>query len=160
MWIRCSSKPVQGALTFGNPDSAGVPAAYPTQHTLVLPFNDVNAVKAAFTPPTKIKSPASSSNRCQGNAGLYLPQPGYLEFLREITRSTMATPLLIFDEVMTGFPAQRRAGRKELFKLVAGFDLHSVPKSSAAACRSARSAAAQRSWICSRHSARFIRRER
>src|SRR5579872_1089347 len=36
-----------GALTFGNPDSAGVPAAF-TQHTIVLPFNDREAVKAAF----------------------------------------------------------------------------------------------------------------
>src|SRR6185437_16618757 len=36
-----------GALTFGNPDSAGVPAAF-TQHTIVLPFNDADAVKAAF----------------------------------------------------------------------------------------------------------------
>src|SRR5476649_2449772 len=36
-----------GALTFGHPDSAGVPAAF-TQYTLVLPFNDVDAVKAAF----------------------------------------------------------------------------------------------------------------
>ncbi len=36
-----------GALTFGHPDSAGVPAAF-TQHTIVLPFNDIDAVKAAF----------------------------------------------------------------------------------------------------------------
>ena len=36
-----------------------------------------------------------------GNAGLYLPKPGYLEFLREITQEHGA--LLIFDEVMTGF---------------------------------------------------------
>src|SRR5437879_8134971 len=37
-----------GALTFGNPDSAGVPSAF-TQHTVVLPFNDRAAVDAAFT---------------------------------------------------------------------------------------------------------------
>src|SRR5258708_6346015 len=36
-----------GALTFGHPDSQGVPAAF-TQHTIVLPFNDVEMVKAAF----------------------------------------------------------------------------------------------------------------
>src|SRR5436853_6806105 len=36
-----------GALTFGNPDSAGVPAAF-TQHTIVLPYNDQDSVKAAF----------------------------------------------------------------------------------------------------------------
>src|SRR5436305_15352864 len=36
-----------GALTFGNPDSAGVPAAF-TQHTIVLPYNDSAAVTSAF----------------------------------------------------------------------------------------------------------------
>lgn len=102
-----------GALTFGNPDSAGVPAAF-TQHTIVLPFNDTEAVEAAF-----------AANRGQiagiiiepvpGNAGLYLPRPGYLQFLREITARHEA--LLIFDEVMTGFRlapggAQERFGIK------------------------------------------------
>src|SRR3954451_23013434 len=88
-----------GALTFGNPDSAGVPAAF-TQHTVVVPFNDEEAVEAAFQ--------ANSGHLAgvilepvPGNAGLYLPQPGFLEFLREITRTDGA--LLIFDEVMTGF---------------------------------------------------------
>src|SRR5690242_9031046 len=37
-----------GALTFGNPDSAGVPAAF-TQHTIVVPYNDTSAVTAAFS---------------------------------------------------------------------------------------------------------------
>jgi glutamate-1-semialdehyde 2,1-aminomutase len=102
-----------GALTFGHPDSAGVPAAF-TQHTLVLPFNDVEAVRAAF---------AANQNAIAGiivepvpgNAGLYLPKPGYLEFLSEVTRANGA--LLIFDEVMTGFRlapggAQERFGIK------------------------------------------------
>jgi len=99
-----------GALTFGSPDSAGVPAAF-TQHTVVLPFNDVEAVRSAF-----------AANRGQvagiivepvpGNAGLYLPKPGYLEFLREITRAEGA--LLIFDEVMTGFRLAR-GGAQERF---------------------------------------------
>jgi len=88
-----------GALTFGHPDSAGVPASF-TQHTIVLPFNDVESVKAAF---------AANSGQIAGiivepvpgNAGLYLPKPGYLEFLRKITAEHGA--LLIFDEVMTGF---------------------------------------------------------
>ena len=88
-----------GALTFGYPDSAGVPAAF-TQHTIVLPFNDVSAVKSAFAANKKdiagiIVEPVP------GNAGLYLPKPGYLEFLHEITKANGA--LLIFDEVMTGF---------------------------------------------------------
>lgn len=100
-----------GALTFGQPDSMGVPAAF-TQHTVVVPFNDIEAVQAAF-----------DANRGQvagiilepvpGNAGLYLPKPGFLEFLRRICSEHGA--LLIFDEVMTGFRlsfggAQQRFG--------------------------------------------------
>ena len=88
-----------GALTFGNPDSAGVPSAF-TQHTIVLPFNDRAAVEAAFT-ANKDQVAAIIIEPVPGNAGLYLPQPGYLEFLREITKARGT--LLIFDEVMTGF---------------------------------------------------------
>ena len=88
-----------GALTFGHPDSAGVPAAF-TQHTIVLPYNDVDAVKAAFG-ANKNAIAGIIVEPVPGNAGLYLPKPGYLEFLREITRKHGA--LLILDEVMTGF---------------------------------------------------------
>ena len=88
-----------GALTFGNPDSAGVPAAF-TQHTIVLPFNEIDAVKAAFD-ANKNQIAGIIVEPVPGNAGLYLPKPGYLEFLREITQANGA--LLIFDEVMTGF---------------------------------------------------------
>jgi glutamate-1-semialdehyde 2,1-aminomutase len=88
-----------GALTFGHPDSAGVPAAF-TQHTIVLPFNDVEPVKAAFAAnPGQIAGIIIEP--VPGNAGLYLPNPGYLEFLREITAAHGT--VLIFDEVMTGF---------------------------------------------------------
>jgi glutamate-1-semialdehyde 2,1-aminomutase len=92
-----------GALTFGNPDSAGVPAAF-TQHTIVLPFNDVEAVKAAFA-VNKNQIAGIIVEPVPGNAGLYLPKPGYLEFLSEITKANGA--LLIFDEVMTGFRLAR-----------------------------------------------------
>ena len=88
-----------GALTFGNPDSAGVPAAF-TQHTIVRPFNEIDAVKAAFG-ANKNQIAGIIVEPVPGNAGLYLPKPGYLEFLREITQANGA--LLIFDEVMTGF---------------------------------------------------------
>jgi glutamate-1-semialdehyde 2,1-aminomutase len=88
-----------GALTFGHPDSAGVPAAF-TQHTIVLPFNDTDAVKAAFG-ANKGQIAGIILEPVPGNAGLYLPKPGYLEFLRKITTENGA--LLIFDEVMTGF---------------------------------------------------------
>lgn len=88
-----------GALTFGNPDSGGVPAEF-TAHTIVVPFNDEAAVREAF---------AANSGQVAGvilepvpaNAGLYLPHEGFLGFLREVTEAEGA--LLIFDEVMTGF---------------------------------------------------------
>jgi glutamate-1-semialdehyde 2,1-aminomutase len=100
-----------GALTFGHPDSMGVPAAF-TQHTIVLPFNEIEPVKAAFAANAGhiagiILEPVP------GNAGLYLPKPGYLEFLREITTTHGA--LLIFDEVMTGFRLAW-GGAQERFK--------------------------------------------
>jgi glutamate-1-semialdehyde 2,1-aminomutase len=88
-----------GALTFGHPDSAGVPAAF-TQHTIVLPFNEIEPVKAAFAANPK-QIAGIILEPVPGNAGLYLPKPGYLEFLREMTRANDS--LLIFDEVMTGF---------------------------------------------------------
>ena len=88
-----------GALTFGHPDSAGVPADF-AKHTIVLPFNDIEAVKAAFA-ANKNQIAAIIVELVPGNAGVYLPKPGYLEFLRKITKANGA--LLIFDEVMTGF---------------------------------------------------------
>ena len=88
-----------GALTFGHPDSAGVPAAF-TQHTIVVPFNDADAVKAAFE-ANQGQVAGIIVEPVPGNAGLYLPKRGYLEFLRKITADNGA--LLIFDEVMTGF---------------------------------------------------------
>ena len=101
-----------GALTFGQPDSAGVPAAF-TSHTIVLPFNDVEAVKACFT-ANKKQIAGIIVEPVPGNAGLYLPKPGYLEFLSEITTADGA--LLIFDEVMTGFRLAR-GGAQERFHI-------------------------------------------
>ena len=101
-----------GALTFGNPDSAGVPAAF-TQHTIVLPFNDQEAVSAAFA-ANKGQVAGIIVEPVPGNAGLYLPKAGYLEFLREITTASKA--LLIFDEVMTGFRLAK-GGAQERFDI-------------------------------------------
>ena len=88
-----------GALTCGNPDSAGVPAEF-TAHTIVLPFNDKAAVEEAFS-ANQTQVAGIILEPVPGNAGVYLPQSGYLEFLREITQANDS--LLIFDEVMTGF---------------------------------------------------------
>jgi glutamate-1-semialdehyde 2,1-aminomutase len=99
-----------GALTFGNPDSAGVPAAF-TQHTIVLPFNEEAAIEAAFA-ANKGQIAGIIVEPVPGNAGLYIPKPGYLEFLRKATRANGA--LLIFDEVMTGFRVAK-GGAQERF---------------------------------------------
>jgi glutamate-1-semialdehyde 2,1-aminomutase len=88
-----------GALTFGHPDSAGVPASF-TEHTIVVPFNDVDSVRAAFAANAG-QIAGLILEPVPGNAGLYVPRPGYLELLRKITAENGA--LLIFDEVMTGF---------------------------------------------------------
>ncbi len=88
-----------GALTFGSPDSAGVPESFSRQ-TLVLPFNDPEAVRAAFA-ANKGEIAGLILEPVPANAGLYLPKPGYLELLRQMTQDEGT--VLIFDEVMTGF---------------------------------------------------------
>lgn len=88
-----------GALTHGNPDSAGVPASF-ARETLVLPFNNRDAVTAAFAAnPGQIA--CIILEPYPANVGLILPEPGFLAFLRE--ECTRHGTVLIFDEVMTGF---------------------------------------------------------
>jgi len=88
-----------GALTFGHPDSAGVPAAF-TQHTLVAPFNEEAPLRELFAANRGMVA-GVIVEPVPGNAGLYPPRPGYLQWLRELC--TEEGSLLIFDEVMTGF---------------------------------------------------------
>lgn len=88
-----------GALTGGQPDSAGVPPEFAAL-TIVLPYNNPAAVEQAFKQYAG-KIAGVIVEPYPGNAGFYLPKPGYLEFLRAITAREGA--LLIFDEVMTGF---------------------------------------------------------
>lgn len=88
-----------GALTLGNPDSAGIPKSL-AEETVVLPFNDTQAVEQAFkSHPDQIA--AIIVEPFPANCGLILPLPGYLESLRRICTENNA--ILIFDEVMTGF---------------------------------------------------------
>lgn len=92
-----------GALTLGAPDSAGVPASF-AEHTLLLPFNDLEAVRKAFeTYGSQIAGVILEP--VPANAGLYLPRPGFLEGLKELTEKYES--VLIFDEVMTGFRLSR-----------------------------------------------------
>ena len=88
-----------GLLTFGNPTSAGVPPEF-VAHTIVLDFNDIRSVHAAFEQHGKdiacvIVEPIA------GNMNLVKPAAGFLQGLRDAC--TKHGALLIFDEVMTGF---------------------------------------------------------
>ena len=88
-----------GALTHGEPDSAGVPADV-ARHTLVAEYNDLASVEAIFAAhpdsvAAVIVEPVAANN------GVIPPAPGFLAGLRELTARHGA--LLIFDEVITGF---------------------------------------------------------
>jgi glutamate-1-semialdehyde 2,1-aminomutase len=88
-----------GALTLGNPNSAGIPESFANE-TIVIDYNDTQALNQAF-------QKYGASIACvivepfPANCGLILPKEGYLEELRSITKKHGS--LLIFDEVMTGF---------------------------------------------------------
>ncbi len=88
-----------GALTLGQPSSAGVPAET-AAHTLVLDFNDAAGVSAAFAQQGNDIA-AVIVEPVVGNASLIAPKPGFLQVLRELC--TQHGAVLIFDEVMTGF---------------------------------------------------------
>ena len=88
-----------GALTFGEPNSPGVPADL-AKHTLTLDYNNPEQVRALFKEQGDsiaciIVEPVS------GNMNCVPPVSGFLESLREVCDESGA--LLIFDEVMTGF---------------------------------------------------------
>ncbi|MCD6043050.1 MAG: glutamate-semialdehyde--aminomutase [Burkholderiales bacterium] len=88
-----------GALTFGNPSSAGVPAETAAQ-TMVLDYNNISSLEELFS----TKGPEIAGvivEPVAGNMNLVLPAPGFLETLRE--ECTRHGAVLIFDEVMTGF---------------------------------------------------------
>jgi glutamate-1-semialdehyde 2,1-aminomutase len=102
-----------GAMTFGVPDSPGVPKSY-AKYTLTLPFNNTGALKETL-------EREGASIACVilepvvGNVGCVLPKPGFLEAVRKMTKKFGI--VLIFDEVMTGFRvsfggAQARYGIK------------------------------------------------
>ena len=88
-----------GAATFGTPDSPGIPPSV-TEHTVVLPFNDLEAAERAMEAyggdvAAVILEPVA------GNMGLVPPRDRFLAGLRELTGRSGS--LLIFDEVITGF---------------------------------------------------------
>ena len=101
-----------GAATLGIKGSPGV-TENTAKETIVVPYNNQQAVEKVFTEYGSeiagiILEPVT------GNMGVIAPEPGYLDFLRKITRKNGA--LLIFDEVMTGFRLAR-GGAQELYKI-------------------------------------------
>lgn len=99
-----------GVATFGIPGTPGIPDEIASL-TLVVPFNNVEAVKEVFSRYGEdiacvIVEPVA------GNMGVVPPSEGFLEFLRKVTRDSGA--LLIFDEVITGFRLSE-GGAQELF---------------------------------------------
>jgi len=88
-----------GALAFGTPSSAGVPADL-AKHTLVAQYNDLASVEALFAEHGE-RIACVMVEPMPGNMNLIVPKPGFLEGLRELC--TRHGALLIFDEVMSGF---------------------------------------------------------
>jgi glutamate-1-semialdehyde 2,1-aminomutase len=99
-----------GLATLGIPSSLGVPSSV-TAHTIIAPYNDVDAAAAAVAEYGEglaciIVEPVA------GNMGVVPPAPGYLQVLRDLCDAAGA--LLIFDEVITGFRVAR-GGAQELY---------------------------------------------
>ncbi len=99
-----------GALTLGVPSSPGVPAGL-AEHTITLPFNDIEALKTVFTEVGEqiacvIVEPIA------GNMNMVPPVPGFHDTLRELC--TASGSVLIFDEVMTGFRVAK-GGAQSIF---------------------------------------------
>ena len=98
-----------GALTHGEPDSAGVPKDF-AKHTITLPFNDPEKLIEVFEEIGE-EIAAVILEPFPANAGLIFPQEGFLQHIRDITKKYGT--VLIFDEVMTGFRVAR-GGVQEL----------------------------------------------
>lgn len=92
-----------GLATFAVPGTPGVPAVV-TADTLVLPYNDREAVSAAFAEHGD-RIACVITEAAAGNMGAVPPLPGFNQFLSETCRAHGA--LFISDEVMTGFRVSR-----------------------------------------------------
>ena len=96
-----------GLLTFGEPSSPGVPADL-TQHTIVIEFNNPEAVKEAFAKYGQ-EIACVIIEPIAGNMNCIPPQPGFLETIRE--ECNKAGSVFIIDEVMTGFRVNKHSAQ-------------------------------------------------
>jgi glutamate-1-semialdehyde 2,1-aminomutase len=101
-----------GFATLGIPTTPGVPTEV-TSHTIVCPFNDVDAAAAAVAQYGEGLA-AILVEPVAGNMGVVPPEPGFLEALRRLCDASGA--LLVFDEVITGFRIAR-GGAQERFRV-------------------------------------------
>ncbi len=102
-----------GVVTLGLPDSPGVPKTA-VGDTLVARYNDLDSVRQLFEKfPNEIAGVIVEP--VAGNMGVVLPQPGFLEGLREITQAHNS--LLIFDEIITGFRVAY-GGAQQLYSIM------------------------------------------
>lgn len=101
-----------GALTFGSPDSAGVPSDF-ARHTLIARYNDLESVERLFN-SNKEQIAALIVEPVAGNMGCIPPIKGFLEGLKRLCDKNGA--LLIFDEVITGFRLSF-GGAQEYYKV-------------------------------------------
>jgi glutamate-1-semialdehyde 2,1-aminomutase len=104
------AKAGSGVVTLGLPGSGGVPTAA-VADTVVVPFNDLDAMRAAFE-ENRDDIAALIVEPIPANMGVVLPRPAYLPLLRSLCDEHGA--LLIFDEVITGFRVGR-GGAQEMY---------------------------------------------
>jgi glutamate-1-semialdehyde 2,1-aminomutase len=102
-----------GALTFGYPDSPGVTRGT-AKDTLIAQFNDLTSVEKIFKKRGD-QIAAVIVEPVPANMGVFLPQPGFLKGLRDITHKYGT--VLIFDEVITGFRLAR-GGAQEYYGIM------------------------------------------
>lgn len=99
-----------GAMTFGVPDSPGIPKGV-ADYTLTARFNDITSVEALVT-ENKNEVAALIVEPVVGNMGCIPPRENFLKQLRDLC--TKEKIVLIFDEVMTGFRVSL-GGAQELY---------------------------------------------
>ena len=125
-----------GALTLGVPTSPGVTRGAAAD-TLVAAYNDLDSVQRVFD-ANRDQIAAVIVEPIAGNMGVVPPADGFLRALREVCTADGA--LLIFDEVISGFRASAPAARRRW--PACALTSRASARSSAAGCRSARTAAA------------------